>query len=160
MNLDRDNFDGHHRRMGAKAGGLRTEMRPWTVAAGAAVAMGSLMPWATVTTGFGSANMAGTEGDGVITLALGAGAAVFGGFLKRWPAFALFALAAAVSIYDFSNISDRASEVSSEFARASVGWGLWLVIAGAIAGAILTLVGGVKDDDVRLPIIPPPPPRV
>jgi hypothetical protein len=38
---------------------------------GALVLVGSFLPWATVASGFGSASLSGTEGDGKITLVVG-----------------------------------------------------------------------------------------
>jgi hypothetical protein len=97
------------------------------------VAIGSLGPWAKVDTVFGTISVNGTSGDGPLTIA--AAGLVLAGFLSsvwvlRWVG-AIGALA--VGGYDLINASSRFSDLNAdnEFARASVAWGLWLVVAAA-----------------------------
>jgi hypothetical protein len=137
---------------------LKDETRPWVIAAGAAVAVGSLMPWVSVTTGFGSVSVSGTEGDGVFTLGAGIVAAVLGALRKRLAVLIVLAIAAAVAAYHVVNVSQRAQEVTTDFARASVGWGLWLVLAGSISGLVLAWTGGRTSPDVSSALTLPPPP--
>lgn len=138
---------------------LKDEVRPWVIASAAAIALGSLMPWASVTTAFGSISVAGTEGDGVLTLAAGIIAAVLGALRKRFGLLIVLVLTVAIAGYDVINVSRQVDEVSTEFARASVGWGLWLVLAASIAGLILALTGGKAAVGTPSPFaLPPPPP--
>jgi hypothetical protein len=121
---------------------------------GAAVVVGSLLPWGTVTTVFGSVSIAGTEGDGKITLALG-GALVLIAVLEmvgqisasKWVLGLVAAGAAGVAGYDWLNISQRLGEVQSEYARASVGIGLQV----AALGGVLALVGALVRPDGSAP---------
>ena len=118
------------------------------VLAGAAiVAVGSLLPWATITTAFGTLQRNGTDGDGdgLITLLL-AGAIVFVtliGQRTRLSAIVVLVLAAIafmVVAYDMSNLRENLGEVESRFATASVGVGMYVCGAGALlagAGSIL-----------------------
>lgn len=110
------------------------------VVGGILVAVGSLLPWATATTGFGSISIAGTDGDGKITLVLGAVAALVG-FLSiettsqglRVTAFIAGALAGLAGAMDYSSLDKRLNEASSDAIRASIGPGLYLVLVGAVA---------------------------
>ena len=138
---------------------LKDEVRPWVIASAAAIALGSLMPWASVTTAFGSISVAGTEGDGVLTLAAGIIAAVLGALRKRFGLLIVLVLTVAIAGYDVINVSRQVDEVSTEFARASVGWGLWLVLAASVAGLILAFTGGkAAVDTPSSSALPPPPP--
>lgn len=142
----------------------------WLLAVGTAVvAVGALLPWATVNAGLVSVTVAGTDGDGVITLML---ALVVGGLvLAKWKAglsravvivsLVLGAIVLAIAIYDAIDIAS--SVVDSEFVdlRASVGIGLWLTLLGSIAmvaGAIWELrspTPGAATPDARPWVAPP-----
>jgi hypothetical protein len=114
------------------------DWQPFVAYGGAALgAIGSLLPWAEVNTVFGSADLAGTDGDGVLTL-FGSliYAAAFYFARQRWHIWAALLVAFAVlgtAMYDAIHIREVATDVSTEFATASVGIGLWLVIVGGIA---------------------------
>lgn len=106
--------------------------------------VGSLGAWATV----GSTSVTGVDrgADGWITLVL---AVLAAGFLAgifapkpvarvlRWfplPFAALILLVALLNIGDIASTSTEFSnQVSSDTFTLSIGWGLWLVLAGAIA---------------------------
>lgn len=102
-----------------------------------AVVIGSFLPWATVTSGFGSIGVAGTEGDGVITLVAGAvigilAALELGQSSKTRVATMIASLIClGIGLFEIANVSDAIGGVSSEFARASVGIGLFAVAGGA-----------------------------
>lgn len=114
--------------------------------AAAAVIVGSIMPWATVRTVFGSVDVAGTDGDGVLTLIGGAAAGV-AALLRRHVLGAIaFGLVGAIALYDVVNVSDALSDVDSALADASVGWGLWLILVAAIAGVVLSVVRSERSD--------------
>jgi hypothetical protein len=112
-----------------------------TIGAGALLALGSLLPWATASTPFGSISKDGTSGDGVITLILAA-IAILCGVLSLhgekgksgWAGLGAvaFLLAGAVSIYDMSSLPIP----STNLVIVSVGIGLWLCTIGAIVGLI------------------------
>ena len=113
---------------------------------GGAVALGSLLPWATFTAPFiGQLEVAGTQGDGKATLALGAAIGVLGVLeltgrgISRvwWVVLGCAALALVVGVYDMATVSDAVSETNaSEFVVAQVGVGLYVVIAGALLALI------------------------
>jgi hypothetical protein len=98
--------------------------------------VGSIGPWTTV---FGL-SVAGTEGDGVITLVCAVLAAatvlltVNGGakprFGVQWITIVLGLVIAAVAIIDISDISSVDA--------ASPAWGIWLVL---VSGCVLTVTG-------------------
>ena len=117
--------------------GSKTWARIGAVAA-LAIAVGSLGPWAKVDTAFGTISVNGTSGDGPLTIV--AAGLVLAGFLSsvwvlRWVG-AIGALA--VGSYDLINASSRFSDLNadSDFARASVAWGLWLVVAAAAVALV------------------------
>jgi hypothetical protein len=121
--------------------------------AGIAVCVGSMLPWASVTTVFGTIHVDGTQGDGTITLALGVGLIVMGvlGCLTaRWPlavsamlAFVTSALAGVVAALDIVNVRDMAAEPGGRgMAVTSVGVGLWTVAAGATIGVVSAILLG------------------
>jgi hypothetical protein len=111
------------------------------IGAGVLVALGSLLPWATATSGFGSVSVAGTSGDGKITLILAA-IGILCGILSLhgeknksgWASLGAvaFVLAGAVSIYHISSLPIP----STNFVIVSVGIGLWLCTIGSIVGFI------------------------
>jgi hypothetical protein len=120
-----------------------SDTRPWRPYVGlggaAAVAIGSLMPWATADTVFGSISANGFDRDGKITIGLAAIYAVlyFGkqrihSLLAAFVAFATLI----VGVLDLNNVQtvvDDINATSDGYASAHVGTGLWLVIIGAVA---------------------------
>jgi hypothetical protein len=121
---------------------------------GAAVlALGSLLPWLSVTSLFGTFSVAGTEGDGVITLILG-GIAAFALLMSTLnaarPGLLAGAIAAglgtAVSLYHLVNIGDTLAgvEAESDYVRASVGVGLYLCAGGGVLASVLGMVAWSK----------------
>jgi hypothetical protein len=101
------------------------------------------MPWASVATAFGTISIAGTEGDGKITLAIGlamvllsvlelTGNVMLVGLPSRTLGLITAFAAAGVGGYDIVKVSENLSSVSSEFARASIGVGLYAVVGGAV----------------------------
>lgn len=115
---------------------------PWPrliAAAGAvAIIVGSMSPWASVSAGFMSEEIRGTEGDGMLTL-LG-GIVVLGMvFTRNYLSSLLFAIVAALTL--LSDLSDVAEFAGAEesYGMVSVGWGLYTASAGSVA-AVVTLV--------------------
>jgi hypothetical protein len=104
---------------------------------GAVLLAGSALAWASLTTVFGTASVPGTESDGLIAMAVG-GLICLLAILELGSPYdtrtaAMFAAIAVgvLGVYEWVSIRERVLEVSSEFARASVGVGLYAVIAGA-----------------------------
>jgi hypothetical protein len=110
----------------------------------AAGVVGSFMAWITVTSGFGSASVSGTDGDGKITAVVGilAGLLALVGLSKgsrgNVITAALLAVGgAAMSAYEWQNVSSKIDDADfNEFARASVGTGIWVMLAGLIVAAV------------------------
>lgn len=121
-------------------GGLPVILFPAIIAGSALlVLLGSLLPWATVETGFGSISVRGTEGDGVLTLllALAGGAAAVAVVMARKPMAAIGGivaggLALAIGLFDFIDLA-RATGDSGGLVQAHTGFGLWLVLLGSLA---------------------------
>ena len=111
------------------------------IGASALVALGSLLPWATATTAFGSISVDGTSGDGKITLIL-AGIGILCGLLflhvdrskSGWAGLGAvaFVLAGGVSIYHVAKLP----KPTTNLAIVSVGIGLWLGTIGAVVGFV------------------------
>ncbi|MEY4174801.1 MAG: hypothetical protein RI900_1966 [Actinomycetota bacterium] len=112
------------------------------LAAGALVVVGSLLPWAKV---LGFISVSGTDGDGKITLVLGA-LAIAGLFVRKASSLigvaVIFLLSLAIGVYDFVNVSNKITEAEGEIFEGgvSVGIGLYLVIAGGLIGLIGTFL--------------------
>lgn len=100
------------------------------------LALGSVLPWASVQSVFGSITVNGTDGDGVLTLACGIIAII--GFAVRKPLLALIpsAIGLAIGLFDLIDINRNIGEVETDFARASIGYGLWLLVAGGVVAVV------------------------
>ncbi len=124
------------------------DVRLLVLGGAAALILGAFLPWVKAEAGVFSATKNGIDGDGVITLVL-AGALALAFLIARsektgaWLVITFAALATAVAAYDTIDVARKADELTSQasflHADASVGIGLWLSLAGAIAA----LVGGV-----------------
>lgn len=117
------------------------------------VCVGSMGPWASVL----FFSVAGTEGDGVITLIIGVVAALIAGFSLTRPSngkFLVMALllggAALIGIYDWAEL-ERLVDSTDPF-RIEVGWGLVLMTVAAGAGCVLSFASLGRRHQV-----PPPP---
>jgi hypothetical protein len=91
-----------------------------------------MLPWATLTTGFGTISKAGTDGDGVLTLlaavVIGVLVLVAKGAKALIAAIVVCVLALAVCVYDIADVSSSG--------QVSVGIGLWLATLGGIAAGV------------------------
>lgn len=108
----------------------------WAMAGFIGIVLGSFMPWAQV--GIFTAN--GTDGDGVITLILGGAGFLLMLASTRGPAIIALLLAlgaGGIGLYDASNISSAISDLDGNpfAANASVGTGLYLLIAASVVAA-------------------------
>lgn len=121
-------------------------------AAAAAVIVGSTMPWLKISGPFGGITGSGMEGDGKLTLVGGLTVAFFavGAFVGRAGHVAGVALACAVvtaliAVYEVVDVANQVGDFDRASAGldvdASVGVGLWVVLAGAtVAVAACTLM--------------------
>jgi len=111
----------------------------FTVAGASAIVIGSLLPWVSVTTIFGSISISGTEGDGVFTMIGGAIiGSVAGVVLSRRSAskgsgvlIILIGLASGLIAFNVSSNLANAADLSDSGVLSSIGGGLWLVILGS-----------------------------
>lgn len=113
----------------------------WTGLAGAVlVIIGAFLPWVSVASVFGNLGVNGIDGDGKIT----AGLAALGGLLLwlGWTnrsrvsvivTIVAAALAGLVTLYDWSNVSDKVSDLNNgDAVRASIGIGLYATGIGIV----------------------------
>jgi hypothetical protein len=117
---------------------------------GVGIIVGSVGAWAKVSAGVFERSIGGMDGDGKITVACGivvALVALIGmtSNSSRGAAFIVLlasVVAGGVAIYDTVNVNDKAREAESlsEFVSASVGWGLYVVIGGAVVAVIGALM--------------------
>lgn len=111
---------------------------------GVLMALGSFMPWISARTGFGGTDIAGTSGDGVFSLGLGAIVALIAlvqfdrqaSGLARTAVVVAGLLGLGIAVLDYSNISQRIAAVTSTAISASVGAGLYVLLIGCIAAII------------------------
>jgi hypothetical protein len=129
----------------------------WILAiSGGAIAVGSFLPWRTLRAALiGSVDVAGTEGDGVITLVVG-GFVVLIGILALTRGISrvsaiiglvLAGVAGWVAYEGLASALEVIDEINSDpdgLAQASVGIGLWIVAIGAI-GAIVGSIGCIAN---------------
>ena len=138
--------------MAELVGGDRPKRLAQLVMGGAGLLVfGSLLPWATVTAPFiGQVSVSGTEGDGVITILMGAGLLFLGyrmlaGASRRalLTAVVVAALAVALVVFEFADISSAAADGGEDLAGlvdASPAIGLYFCAMGAVAA----LVGAIQ----------------
>jgi hypothetical protein len=116
---------------------------------GALMLLAAILPWATA----GPLSLAGTEGDGAITLffalIIGAMGLVIGLRQGRlWAsilACALGAVTTITAIVDIGNVSNRANDFNDSFGLdVSVGSGLWLTLVTGIAATGLSVAAIVR----------------
>ncbi|MEG9224429.1 hypothetical protein [Aeromicrobium sp. Sec7.5] len=132
------------------------------------VVIGSIGPWATVA----GSSVGGLDGDGWITLVL---ALLAGGFcaavfapasvarIMRWFVLPWVLIALLVAVIDIVDISSTSSEFSNQFSddifTLSVGWGLWLVLAGsivALVAAVALMIAPMPAPPRPAPFVPGP----
>ena len=107
------------------------------------VAVGSLLPWASLSSPFGTVSVPGTRGDGQITLVLSVliGIAAFAWWrrsgLTRVIQAAVVLMAALVVVIGWNDMSGMSEAVSeTDVGLASVGAGLYLVVIGGLAALL------------------------
>jgi hypothetical protein len=118
-----------------------------TIIGGGLVAVGAFLPWITTTSAI-RGNRTGIDlGEGLIAVGLGAVIAVTGlrevvaagSRFSRWAAAGLAALAIGLGAFEAGAVSDRIKTLDDSIRHgASIGGGIYLVIAGGV----VALVGG------------------
>lgn len=111
------------------------------VTGGAAIAVGSLLPWATASHMFGQTSFAGTDGDGVFTLIIGAAVALIAWLRldhSTWRAVAFIGclLAGVIVLGVMVGVAD----VGNDSVLTSAGAGLYVVLIGAVLAAAAIVV--------------------
>lgn len=103
-----------------------------------------MLPWATLTTAFGSIEVSGMDGDGKVALALAvlAGLATMTG--NEGSMVVLGLLGGILMGYEWSNVSDKVGGLSDSTAHASVGSGIY---AGLIGFVVVFVAGAMGDDE-------------
>jgi hypothetical protein len=120
---------------------------------GALMLIAAMLPWASA----GSLSLAGTEGDGAITLFFGivigaAGVAIGLRHGRLWAsilACALGALTTITAVVDISNVSNQTELDDSFRLQVSVGSGLWLTLLTGVAATGVSAAAIVRR--ARLP---------
>jgi hypothetical protein len=124
------------------------------IAAGAAVVVGSFLPWVVVRAPFvGQLTKSGMEGsDGPIFCVLGAAAAALGIMtltrpLRRWPGVVAVLLALAVggfAIGEIADVQNRISSVDGTAVDANVGSGLGVIFGAAVVMLVAAVAALAK----------------
>jgi hypothetical protein len=128
----------------------------WIAAVGVVlVFLGLIGPWAKII-GLLSVSVSGLDtDDGKIVAVLALAALAFLALYafrerKPWPLVAAGlcgVVMTATAVYDLVDISSSVDEVQSEFASASVGWGLYVTVLGGLGvcvGSLLTIIQSRK----------------
>jgi len=136
----------------AQAGRSFSVLASAVIAAGAMVVLGAFLPWITVTAAFvGTIQRSGIDGgDGLIALGVGAVIAVLGiqalvadtsAKPPTIPVIVLGVLAAGFGALEVNNVNERIQSLDPAIRDlASVGGGLWLIIAGGVVAVLVGLV--------------------
>lgn len=142
------------------------------IGAGVAAVIGAALPWAKVTTVFGTITMSGTDGngDGWITAVLGGAGAIAMYRMGKalWLAAVCGALIGLIGAYDMNNLRRTVADVNAESDSviASVGIGLWVTTIAGIGLCVIALNLAVRlrrqaQTSTRLaPGSPLPPPTI
>lgn len=126
----------------------------WVLAgAGLLLAVAAALPWATTS----ERSIAGTEGDGAITLVIGVlivGLAVMiaRGQGRLWvgvTAGVLSALTTLTAAVDINNVAHFSTDFADSALAVSVGLGLWLTMAAALVAVAASVVAIIR----RSPLI-------
>lgn len=131
-------------------------MKPKLVAAlgGALLVVGSLLPWVTLSVGLMSRSLNGTDGDGIITLIVGALITLAGLGGSEKPGARASSIAAILGVLSFLFIgykilalSSTVYEESSTLLSASLGIGLWV----CALGSVFSFSGGMMRNPAAAP---------
>lgn len=114
------------------------------IAGGLLFALGAFLPWVKVTAPFvGSLSVSGMEGDGIFFLVGGLLIAVLGlwsilGSPKAAPVLLILAGLGfgGLAFFEYNNVSGGIGDIDSDFALASMGAGIWTLLAGAVATVV------------------------
>ena len=143
--------------------GSRNVLGGVLIASGALLAVGSMLPWATISFGPISASVNGTSGDGRFTLFLAVPVLITGILLlqreleKAWTIVSGIALVAAFGLtaYDLSSLPSPSHSSSGAIQfniKVQLGTGLWLCLVASIVGLVVNgilLFGKVESASPR-----------
>jgi len=124
--------------------GVATSGR-WIVGGSAALALGSILPWATIHASFlGTYSVGGLHAGGVITLPVAATIAYLGRNTRRAPLTTVarrsipggLAVAALIVFLNFTQIVNVAGKDTSGLVQVSPGFGLFVAAAGIVATTV------------------------
>ncbi|MHC3370785.1 hypothetical protein AAI421_28060 (plasmid) [Rhodococcus aetherivorans] len=143
----------HQQFFAAPPSGMPPGAVPYLVAATASsvgVVIGSIGPWAS----FLTFSVNGVEGDGIITLILGACGVIAlftlivrGGrsrFGLRWVGPVVGVLALGVALVDIYRFTSASAEVFGEEFGVRVGWGLWMVAVCAVSLCVTAPMAAIR----------------
>lgn len=123
----------------------------WWVAIGAAIVVfiGSMLPWASITSVFGTMSFSGLHGDGWFTLIFGLlsiGALLGHAFVRApwtrflpWVPVVAGALSALISFFDTMDVGSVGGD-QGDYMAASVGMGLILTLVGSLVLTVSSLL--------------------
>lgn len=112
-----------------------------TIVGGIAIAIGSLLPWVTAQHIFGSTSFAGTDGDGLLTLVVGAIVALLAWLRLDSSGGQAGVLIGCVltGIIGLGVVANTIGGSGSDVVLSSVGPGLYVVLIGAALATAATL---------------------
>lgn len=123
-------------------------MKPKYVAlvGGIVMIVGSLLPWVSVSSMFGTINKNGIEGDGIFTLICGVAVILASIVAKEKPGkpssvlAVLFGLFGGIlAVFTLANVGEATRTISGESVFAAVGIGIYVTLIGAV----VAIVGGL-----------------
>ena len=108
--------------------------------------IGSVLPWVSVSLGGKTFSVSGMDAGGAVTLLLAAVCAVFAIMgnktetVKGWKFWTVFGIAVFNALIAVIKIGDASAASAKLGGAASVGIGLFVILAGAAATAVLTFL--------------------
>ena len=131
------------------------------LASGIVTAVAAFLPWARVTLFLGTVDVAGTDGDGKLTLVLGGAIAVCGLVMRNGTNATLLAVLTGLvvlgtGIYDWATLDSGEGEEIG--ASVSSGVGLWLTVLGGAGSVLAAFMYGRAGEGGVSPASPAPPP--
>lgn len=110
------------------------QKQTFAIVAACAALIGSFLDWATVQTVFGGVSFGGMEGDGVLTAGCAGLAillyAVARNSRRAFGGVVLSIIGLAIAAWNFRNVSSNVDDISNDYAKASVGIGLYVCVIG------------------------------
>lgn len=125
---------------------------------GGLLVLGSLLPWAQVSSVFVTVSVNGTEGDGKITVGLGLVVAILGliAMTNQRAKLNILApilglVAGAIGLLDLLSVNSKFGSISgSDLVHPSIGIGLYLVVLGGILTFVAALFGVTNKSSLQM----------